>query len=254
MKLKKLLMDSIYNGFQGFQLYYQPQFWTDSRKLYGAEALARFSCDELGSVPPDRFISILEGSGLIIPFGRWVFREAARQGRKWTERVPDFQMSINMSGYQFADCELTEYMSRILHHVGLPTENVMIEVTETYDISSSDAKKAIGRMQTSGIRVAIDDFGTGNANLLALREHPFHTVKIARQFVPEGVTECDPFLSAVSMLCHSIGAQVCQEGVETQEQYEILKSTADEVVQGYLFGKPVPPEEFEMKYLGKKNP
>ena len=87
MKLKKLLMDSIYNGFQGFQLYYQPQFWTDSRKLYGAEALARFSCDELGSVPPDRFISILEGSGLIIPFGRWVFREAARQGRKWTERL-----------------------------------------------------------------------------------------------------------------------------------------------------------------------
>ena len=182
---------------------------------------------------------------MIIPFGRWVFREAARQGRKWTERVPDFQMSINMSGYQFADAELTDYMSRILHEVGLPTENVMIEVTETYDIGSGDAQKAIRRMQTAGIRVAMDDFGTGNSSLKVLQESHFDILKLDRYFVARiGDPKAEIILASTIAMAGDLGLEVVAEGVETEEQIRFLLGHQCHLAQGYYYSRPLTKEQY----------
>ena len=249
--LETILKEKVNNGFDGFRLEFQPQFRAVDGSLYGAEALARFSCRGYGVVPPDKFIPVMEETGMIIPFGRWVFRKAAEQGKRWAEMNPGFQMSINMSGYQFVDPDVTDYMASILEEVGLPKENVILEITETYDISSSDeALATLGRFQTAGMRVAIDDFGTGSAGIMALKAHPFHMVKVARQFVPEpGNGKDDPFLAAISLLAHGVGAEVCQEGIETEEQYEAVRLAKVEVIQGYLLGKPVPAADFERRYL-----
>lgn len=251
--IEEVLKKSISQGFTGFQLYFQPQFWTLTEELYGAEALARFCCNEYGNVPPDIFIPVLEREGLIIPFGRWVFQKAAEQGKKWSKVHAGFQISINMSGYQFADRDFTKFMEELIKEIGLPTKNVTIEITETYDINSSDtAHEVLSRMQTAGFRIAMDDFGTGSSNLLALCAHPFKTVKIARQLMTEDIgKEDDPFLSAVSLLCHSMGADVCQEGIETAAQLNAMKSARIELVQGFLLGKPMPAEEFERTFLKK---
>ena len=251
MDMESILKEEVGNGFDGFRLEFQPQFRAGDGSLYGAEALARFSCRGYGVIPPDKFIPVMEKTGLIIPFGRWVFRKAAEQGKRWAEIHPGFQMSINMSGYQFVDPGVTDYMESILKEVGLPKENVILEITETYDISSSnEVLDALGRIQTAGLKVAIDDFGTGSSGIMALKAHPFHMVKVARQFVPEsGDGKNDPFLSAISLLAHSVGAEVCQEGIETEEQYETVRLAQVEVMQGYLLGKPVPAAEFERRYL-----
>lgn len=251
--VEEILKKSISQGFTGFQLYFQPQFWTHTEELYGAEALARFWCKEYGNIPPDVFIPFLERERLIIPFGRWVFKKAAEQGKKWSKVHPGFQISINMSGYQFADKDFTKFTEDLLKEIGLPAKNITIEITETYDINASDtAHEVLSRMQTAGFRIAMDDFGTGSSNLLALRAHPFKTVKIARQLMTEDIgKKDDPFLSAVSLLCHSMGADVCQEGIETAAQLNAMKSARIELVQGFLMGKPMPAEEFERTFFEK---
>ena len=249
--LRNILTRSTRHNFAGFSLSFQPQFWTDSRDLYGAEALARFSCRQLGDVSPDEFIPVLEQSGLIVPFGRWVFREAVMQAKKWRRRHPNLKMSINMSPHQFADPGFLDYAGHVLEEAEIPAGNITVELTETCDIGESAAAgDVIAEMQAAGLHIAIDDFGTGNANLATLKCHPFQTIKVARQLLSgEETGKCDPFLLAILQLCHSTGAVICQEGIETEEQLEAMRNAQVELVQGFLLGRPVPAEEFERKYL-----
>ena len=251
--VEEILKKSINQGFTGFQLYFQPQFWTYTEELYGAEALARFFCKEYGNVPPDVFIPILEQEGLIIPFGRWIFREAVMQAKKWRRNHPKFKMSINMSPHQFADPGFLDYAGHVLEEAEIPAGNITVELTETCDIGESAAAgDVIAEMQAAGLHIAIDDFGTGNANLATLKCHPFQTIKVARQLLSgEETGKCDPFLSAILQLCHSTGAAICQEGIETEEQLEAMRNAQVELVQGFLLGKPMPAEEFERTFFGK---
>lgn len=251
--LETILHEKVNNGFDGFRLEFQPQFLAEDCSLYGAEALARFSCRGYGVVPPDKFIPVMEKTGLIIPFGRWVFMEAVMQEKKWRHRHPKFIMSINMSPHQFADPGFLDYAGHVLEEAEIPAGNITVEMTETCDIGESAAAgDMIAKMQSSGLHIAIDDFGAGNANLATLKCHPFQTIKVARQLLSgEGTGKCDPFLSAILQLCHSTGAAICQEGIETEEQLEAMRNAQVELVQGFLLGKPMPAEEFERTFLKK---
>lgn len=249
--LRNILKRSARHNFAGFSLSFQSQFLTNSRNLYGAEALARFSCRQFGNVSPEEFIPVMERSGLIVPFGRWVFKEAVMQAKKWHYRHPKFKMSINMSPHQFTDPGFLNYARHILEEAEMPPDNITIELTETCDIGkSATAGDLIAEMQATGMHIAMDDFGTGNANLSALKNYPFQTIKVARQLLAgEKTGKCDPFLSAIIQLCHSTGAAICQEGIETEEQLEAMRNAQVELVQGFLLGKPMPAEEFERVFL-----
>ena len=265
--LPTLLTISIENNFHGFFLHYQPQLCPDSGRLYGAEALARWSCAGYGNVAPDVFIPMLEETGRIVEFEKWVFREAASQCKRWTVRRPDFRMSVNLSCRHLDRADLGRFAQDELKRFGLAPSNMMFELTESWPLlpgaPCQSGKAAAGRkeaaaggavvssLKETGIRLAMDDFGSGYSSLLSLQKFPFDLVKIDREFV-KGAARSGAqaaFVPSLTRLCHSVGCQVCLEGVETAEEYEAVRRLGIEVMQGYYFGHPVPAEEFERLYL-----
>ena len=247
-----LLRDSADNGFRGFFLHYQPQFRTASGALYGAEALARWRCARYGSVAPDEFIPILEESGRIAGFGKWVFREAAARCAQWRRKRPDFRMSVNLSCRDLEQGDMERFALATLRRLGLPAENMVLELTESWPVPDSRGKdETVMRLRRTGMELAMDDFGSGYSSLLSLQKFPFDLVKIDKAFI-KGAAQGGAraaFVPSLARLCHSIGCQVCLEGVETKEEYEAVKPLGIEVMQGYYFGRPVPAEEFERLYL-----
>ena len=265
--LPTLLTTSIENNFHGFFLHYQPQLCPDSGRLYGAEALARWSCAGYGNVAPDVFIPMLEETGRIVEFEKWVFREAASQCKRWAARRPDFRMSVNLSCRHLEQADLGRYAQDELKRLGLAPSNMMFELTESWPLlpgapcqsgkAASGRKEAaaggavVSSLKETGIRLAMDDFGSGYSSLLSLQKFPFDLVKIDREFVKgtaRGGAQA-AFVPSLTRLCHSVGCQVCLEGVETAEEYEAVRRLGIEVMQGYYFGRPVPAEEFERLYL-----
>ena len=265
--LPTLLTTSIENNFHGFFLHYQPQLCPDSGRLYGAEALARWSCAGYGNVAPDVFIPMLEENGRIVEFEKWVFREAASQCKRWTVRRPDFRMSVNLSCRHLEQADLGRYAQDELKRLGLAPSNMMFELTESWPLlpeapekkeeattgrkKADDREAAVAGLERTGIRLAMDDFGSGYSSLLSLQKFPFDLVKIDREFVKgtaQGGAQA-AFVPSLTRLCHSVGCQVCLEGVETAEEYEAVRRLGIEVMQGYYFGRPVPAEEFERLYL-----
>ena len=265
--LPTLLTISIENNFHGFFLHYQPQLCPDSGRLYGAEALARWSCAGYGNVAPDVFIPMLEETGRIVEFEKWVFREAASQCKRWAARRPDFRMSVNLSCRHLEQADLGRYAQDELKRLGLAPSNMMFELTESWPLlpeapekkeeattgrkKADDREAAVAGLERTGIRLAMDDFGSGYSSLLSLQKFPFDLVKIDREFVKgtaRGGAQA-AFVPSLTRLCHSVGCQVCLEGVETAEEYEAVRRLGIEVMQGYYFGRPVPAEEFERLYL-----
>ena len=253
--LPTLLTTSIENNFQGFFLHYQPQLCPDSGRLYGAEALARWSCAGYGNVAPDVFIPMQEENGRIVEFEKWVFREAASQCKRWTVRRPDFRMSVNLSCRHLEQADLGRYAQDELKRLGLAPSNMMFELTESWPLLPGAPDKkgeaAVAGLERTGIRLAMDDFGSGYSSLLSLQKFPFDLVKIDREFVKgtaQGGAQA-AFVPSLTRLCHSVGCQVCLEGVEKAEEYEAVRRLGIEVMQGYYFGRPVPAEEFERLYL-----
>lgn len=247
-----LLRDSIDNNFRGFSIHYQPQIRTNSRTLYGAEALARWSCWKYGEVCPDEFIPLLEENGKIVALEKWIFREAANQCRKWRQMLPDFRMSVNFSCRYLEQTDMGLFAQTTLARLGLPSESMILELTESWPMHNGQAKEeTVLGLQKTGMKLAMDDFGSGYSSLLSLQKFPFHLVKIDKDFV-KSATRKDgqaAFVPSLTQLCHSLGRQVCLEGVETQEEYEAVRQLGIEVMQGFYFGRPVPPEEFEKLYL-----
>ena len=247
-----LLRDSIDDNFRGFSIHYQPQIDTRTGGLYGAEALARWRCGKYGEVSPADFIPILEENGKIVELGKWVFRKAAEQCRRWRRMLPDFRMSVNLSCRYLEQTDMSLFAQMTLARLGLPSESMILELTESWPMHNGQAKeKMVHDLQKTGMKLAMDDFGSGYSSLLSLQKFPFHLVKIDKDFV-KSMTRNDEQASLVpslTQLCHNIGRQVCLEGVETQEEFEAVRQLGIEVMQGFYFGHPVPPEEFERLYL-----
>ena len=252
LELVELLRESIERQIEGFELVYQPQIAADTRRVVGAEALARWKCAKYGPVSPGEFIPLLEQSGLIIPFGRWVFREAAAQCKAWTKLCPDLKISVNLSYLQVTTDNMVPFISDTLKRLGLSPANVMVEFTESCMIRENTRIRAVFEsIRSLGIRIAMDDFGTGYSSLGMLKTSPADVVKIDRTFVRDILTsQFDAtFIHFVVALCHDVNIKVCLEGVEREEEFDRVRPMGLDFIQGFLFGKPVPPDAFEQGFL-----
>ncbi|MBC8531351.1 EAL domain-containing protein [Christensenellaceae bacterium NSJ-53] len=246
LEITELLRTSVENHFQGFELNYQPQIYADTQKLKGAEALCRWRCDEYGSIAPGEFIPLLEESGLIHPVGRWVFDRAIRAYAQCVHKSADFTMSINLSYLQLIEQDFVDFMDETLKKYGVDANNIIVELTESNIVSSIDALAHVfQKIRGLGIRIAMDDFGTGYSSLEILKNCPADVVKIDRAFIRDirSSTFDATFIRFIVELCHDVGIKVCLEGVETQEEYDIVRPMNLDFIQGFLFGRPMPEEE-----------
>ncbi len=248
LELTELLRESVEQDFSGFELYYQPQVDARSGSVVGAEALARWRCEKHGPVGPDEFIPLLEGSGLIHTFGRWVIRTAAAACGGWAARIPAFTVSVNLSHLQLAQPDLLPFLQQVVTETGLLPGNMVVELTESCVASNIDTlKERFEQIRSMGIRVAMDDFGTGYSSLGILKKSPADIVKIDRAFV-QGIRESAfdaTFIRFIVALCRDVAISVCLEGVETEEEYKIVRDMGVDCIQGYYFGRPVPAAELE---------
>ncbi|MFR1517918.1 MAG: EAL domain-containing protein [Clostridia bacterium] len=251
LELTELLRESIEQGFTGFQMVYQPIF-SASRKLTGAEALARWRCDKYGAVAPDEFIPLLEQSRLILPVGRWILEEVLRTCARWEKQMPDFEMGINLSYIQLEDEGFYAFMTDAVRKAGVDPKHIILELTESYLASNMTriAQQLVG-IRHCGIRIAMDDFGTGYSSLGILKQAPIDIAKIDRTFVKD--IQSSPFdnafLHLVVELCSVLGIDTCLEGVETEDEFEAVRPMSLSYIQGYLLGRPIPAEEFEKKFF-----
>ena len=229
-----------------FVLHYQPQFHARSGTVVGMEALLRWQHPELGLIPPSDFIPLAEVTGLIVPIGRWVMQEAARQAVRWSVHIPELIMAVNLSARQFGQPDLTEQVRRTLEQTGLAPERFELELTESMLMQVQEATGTLRRLKELGVRLAVDDFGTGYSNLAYLKHFPIDTLKIDQSFIqsltPSGFV--DPrdqaVLSAVIHLARALNLTVTAEGVEHECQLSFLNEQSCDLVQGYLLRRPQP--------------
>ncbi|HQT26676.1 MAG TPA: bifunctional diguanylate cyclase/phosphodiesterase, partial [Burkholderiales bacterium] len=237
-------------GTNQFMLYFQPIVELSSGRIVKAEALLRWKHPERGMVSPMDFIPLAEETGLIIEIGDWVFREAARWVSRWNELCGcNFQVSVNESPVQFqSESKDIDAWLDYLAELELSGQNVAIEITESLLLNAdSHVTDKLIQFRDAGIQVAIDDFGTGYSALSYLKKFDIDYLKIDQTFVRDIVTDpSDMALSeAIIMMAHKLGLKVIAEGVETAEQKIRLLDAGCDYAQGYLFSKPVPPDEFE---------
>ncbi|MFQ6573088.1 bifunctional diguanylate cyclase/phosphodiesterase [Pseudomonas sp. UM16] len=235
-----------------FILYYQPQFSGDGKRLTGAEALLRWRHPRRGLVPPGDFIPVIEELGLVVDVGDWVLKEACRQLKTWHQakvRVP--KVSVNISARQFSDGQLGTRIATILKDTGLPPACLELELTESILMREvNEAMVILDSLKKLGLSIAVDDFGTGYSSLNYLKQFPIDVLKIDRTFVdglPEGEQDAQ-IARAIIAMAHSLNLAVIAEGVETHEQLEFLREHGCDEVQGYLFGRPMPANQFEAQF------
>ncbi len=234
---------------QEFLLHYQPRVAIDSLKIVGVEALVRWQHPQLGLVPPLDFIPLAEETGLILPIGEWVLREACRQNREWQNKgfLP-MRVGVNISARQFQQQHLAETVMRILEEVDLGPEFLELELTESSIMSNAEATIIVlTKLQTKGIAISVDDFGTGFSSLSYLKRLPIDSLKVDQSFVRELATDPDDaaLVMAIVSLAHTLRLRVVAEGVETQEQLRFLRLLRCDEIQGYLISKPLPVEGIE---------
>ncbi len=240
-----------------FALHYQPKINIHSGLITGAEALLRWNCPRRGFVPPDTFIPIAEESGLIIPIGEWVLKEACRQNKCWQNQgLTPIRMSVNISAAQCQDAKLWDTVASVLKETQLAPELLELEVTETLlmrDIETSIA--ILKRLKSLGLKISIDDFGTGYSSLSYLKRLPLDTIKIDRSFIQDIDTDPDDatIVAATINLGHNMRLNVLAEGVEEVSELEFLRQHNCDEIQGYLFSKPLSADDFQqwlMMYPG----
>ncbi|MBI5826787.1 MAG: EAL domain-containing protein [Deltaproteobacteria bacterium] len=230
-----------------FFLHYQPQVTIKTGKIEGVEALARWRSMESGLVPPVEFIPVAEETGLIIDLGKRILRMACLQCRKLHDAGRPVSMAVNISSRQFKQADFVQSVKRILEETGLPPKYLELELTESIIMENSE--ETIGRMRelkSIGIRFSIDDFGTGFSSLSYLKRMPIDMLKIDRSFVQNITLSQDDASIAIAIirLAHSLKLEVIAEGVETFEQFKLLKYLDCDKMQGFYFSKPVPEDEF----------
>ncbi|PWK15552.1 PAS domain S-box-containing protein/diguanylate cyclase (GGDEF)-like protein [Tumebacillus permanentifrigoris] len=230
-------------------LHYQPKVDIHTGEIYGMEALLRWFHPTLGFVPPDVFIPLAEEIGMIGKLGEWVLHTACEQNRRWQEQgLPPLRCAVNLSVGQFQYTNLVETVRQVLLDTQLDGRWLELEVTESIIIQ--DTEKVIDmllELKEFGIEISIDDFGTGYSSLRYLQRLPIDTLKIDRSFVKDiDSPEADEaaIARAVILLAHSLGLRVIAEGVETEVQLDFLRSENCDAIQGYLFSRPVPAEQF----------
>jgi diguanylate cyclase (GGDEF)-like protein/PAS domain S-box-containing protein len=255
MQLHESLRRAVHD--EEFVLYYQPKVDLATGEVCGMEALVRWIHPEKGMIPPDRFIPAAEESGLIIPLGQWVLREAMQQNKRWQAAgLPPLRVAVNLSARQFGDESLVEFIARTLTESGLDPKYLELEITESMLMENPEqALLLLHEMKALGITLSIDDFGTGYSSLAYLRLFPVDFVKIDRSFVIDAPTDDNDaaIASAIISMTHQLGIRVVAEGVETAQHVEFLQRQRCDEMQGYYFSRPVPAGVFgELIASGKR--
>lgn len=226
-----------------FLLYYQPQYYTSTKKLRGVEALIRLKDEVLGFVPPAEFIPLSERNGTIVDIGEWVLRKAFEDYSSWCEAY-DFEgiLSINISPVQFRQITFESTLYYLVHEYHIPPQRVELEITETvFAENPKQLIEMIKRIRNNGIKVSLDDFGTGYSSLAYLKDIPIDTLKIDKTFIDSlgEIQTSDIITSSLIEMVQKLGVEIIAEGVETQAQFEFLKRMNCDNIQGYYLARPM---------------
>jgi diguanylate cyclase (GGDEF)-like protein/PAS domain S-box-containing protein len=229
-------------------LHYQAKVDLASHRITGVEALLRWHNTELGPVSPAKFVPLAEETGLILPIGRWVLHSACTQAVAWQRAgLPPLRVAVNLSPRQLADPGLVDEVRRVLEVTGLSPEYLELEVTESSVMHHVErALEVLTALRRMGLHLAIDDFGTGYSSLAQLKRFPIDTLKVDRSFIRElpNDPEDRAIAEAILAMGKTLGLRVVAEGVETADQREFLRERHCDEMQGYLFSKPLPPDDF----------
>jgi diguanylate cyclase (GGDEF)-like protein/PAS domain S-box-containing protein len=223
-------------------LHYQPLLDMVSNRVTDVEALIRWRRDDGSLVSPLDFIPLAEETGLIIPIGQWVLRTACAQARQWMQEGLLLRVAVNLSARQFRDEQLVKTVRQTLQDCGLPAQQLKLEITEgTVMDNAEQATQTLAELKALGVGVSVDDFGTGYSSLAYLRRFPIDQLKIDRSFVIEMLQYPDSAAIVISIigLARSLRLQTVGEGVETEAQRDFLKAAGCDLLQGYLFSRPV---------------
>ncbi|HET8632213.1 MAG TPA: EAL domain-containing protein, partial [Thermomicrobiales bacterium] len=229
-----------------FRVHYQPIVAVESSRIVEVEALLRWEHPERGLVPPGEFIPLAEETGLIVPLGRWVLREACRQGRRWQERWPDgppLTIAVNLSAQEFQHPDVAQEVAQALAETGLDPRHLRLEITESAMMAAPETVIAVQReLKALGVQLVIDDFGTGYSSLAYLQRFPVDGLKIDRSFLrdaqgnPTGLKIC----RAIATLAQTLNLEVTAEGIETDQQAALLRTFLCDRAQGYYYARPLP--------------
>ncbi len=255
LDMEKNMRDATLNGYNEFQVYYQPiiDLSQNGAPCVGAEALIRWNSEELGFISPADFIPLAEYLGLINPIGNHVLHEACRDCKRWNDNGhPNYKVNVNLSVVQLLQTDIVEVVKNTVEETGINPKNLTLEVTESLAINDMERMKNIlGSIKKLGIRIALDDFGTGYSSLNHIREIPLDVIKVDQSFVKDLSEDAyaQSFIKMVNELADAIGVNVCVEGIETGAQYKVLKEMKVRMAQGYYFDRPMPKVDFEEKYV-----
>ena len=234
-----------------FFLHYQPIVCLREGRIIGAEALIRWRHFERGVVSPATFIPVAEDTGLVVPLGRWVLREACRQAREWQSRLTagqQFALSVNLSVREFAQPDLVRTVAAILEETGLAAADLRVEITESAIIGQKHpAIETVEQLRALGVAIHLDDFGTGYSALSYLHRLPLDAVKVDRAFTSSIDLEERPLhvVKAIISLAHAIGLEVVAEGVTNLRQLELLRDMGCDMAQGFVFSRPCSIDEMD---------
>lgn len=259
--ISKALHNAVNEDFKGFQVFYQPLVDASTYMLTGAEALMRFSIkkegvDECEYISPAEFIPVLEETGLIIPAGRWILEQSAKQCSIWNEHVKDFRVNINVSYIQVMKSDVFSDIMSVIDKYSLQPSCIGIELTESGYLDSITHFNHLWRkLKDNGVYVILDDFGTGYSNLHCLSDLKPNYIKIDRTFTLKALKNKYDYelMTYIIDMAHSLGLKLCIEGVETSDDLRQLRDSGADYIQGYLFGKPYPAVEFEKRYVHDEN-
>lgn len=244
------LENDLRNAIKGDELvvFYQPQIEIETGRIVAAEALLRWKHPRHGLVSPLDFIPMAEETGLIVPIGEWVLRQVCSQIRSWDEAgLPSLVIAVNLSPRQFHQSGIVEMVATAMYDFDLPPNRLELEITESSLMRNpEEAALLLEELSQMGFSLSVDDFGTGYSSLGYLKRFPLNALKIDRSFVNdiESNQNSGSIAAAVIALAHSLGLKVVAEGVEKREQMEYLRSLNCDLVQGYLYGRPMPANEF----------
>ncbi len=255
LDMEKNMRDATVSGYSEFEVYYQPIISIQDNEVecVGAEALIRWNSANLGFIPPAEFIPLAEYLGLINPIGNYVLGEACRHCKQWNDNgYPDYKVNVNLSVVQLLQPDIVEIVEKTLKETELNPKNLTLEVTESLAINDMERMKDIlNRIKALGVKIALDDFGTGYSSLNHIREIPFDVIKVDQNFVRDLADDAysQSFIKMVAELADTIGVDVCVEGVERLNQYEVMQGMKVKYIQGFYFDRPMPRDKFESKYV-----
>jgi EAL domain-containing protein (putative c-di-GMP-specific phosphodiesterase class I) len=242
----------------GLRLHYQPQIERRSGSLYGVEALARWSHPQLGEIPPARFIPLAEEAGMVAELGRWALAEACRQMAQWRRQgLPVPRVAVNLSTRNFEEEGLVPMVAGLLDAHGLVAGDLTLEMTESMLLDATPSVlAALHALRAMGVHLSLDDFGTGYSSLSYLHRLPIHELKLDQSFVRDLADSATAraLTNTILRIGDSLKLTVVAEGVENAQQAQLLAERGSTIVQGYLYGRPMPAQALAIWLAGNQQP